>query len=746
MPGASLRHAALAALAALLTPWAAAQSGDTRMRIQILPEDKESSESAQEVLDKLTAAISDGGDADSFALLRDIAPETLSAKMMRDKDHAAVDVYSESAFNAVANDDFKVTAGGTFEGRIQENADVVVGGLEVQTLRKISVSSGDNADVGIDGDIAATATGAVSLDAATVQTRIKESTGLVAGGDLSMTAGGDSSFDAASLLANIRGDIDVSGGAMSLSGTKELSVVAGDIDVKTPGSVRLAGSGGYAELDGTTDIEFDTFMWRSAATFDFFENPLPAEVTDVTEIVIRGTSGSAASVVAAARTTLTMQLGELIDGTMTWKTVWTSKVGQGTYSLDGLVVNLDRLYSVSAMRLSSDAGDGKTFTGWSEIQILFGREIASGAVKVASAANLEATAAEGVLLNAQTVQLNAASELDISASDSARLLTKDVSVQASNSLEASTGSLDLVVTESINAFSGGDVSGSFGAVTAESRGDVSLAAAGDVSVAGQSADISLSGPLTADADSVQLHTESLTTNTAHLSATVADGVSLHTTDASLSASGKLSAYMASGDIVSEGSLQMRSAGELSMRTQGTIQLESVDTTRLRSKTLTTTTGNLEVHAGGGDEGKTMSVELDCADCVDNEEQARIQMAEMLGIPMDRLVVSQVNDDDSAGGSGRRRMQEEEEAPPPARRKSNKPELALWSVDELEKWLARVLGLRNLAEKVVADGVDGAMAAEMDKADWVELGCTATESTRIVKALKKFAGPKASRSR
>ena len=36
---------------------------------------------------------------------------------------------------------------------------------------------------------------------------------------------------------------------------------------------------------------------------------------------------------------------------------------------------------------------------------------------------------------------------------------------------------------------------------------------------------------------MQLHTESLTTNTAHLSATVADGVSLHTTDASLSASG-----------------------------------------------------------------------------------------------------------------------------------------------------------------------------------------------------------------
>ena len=79
-----------------------------------------------------------------------------------------------------------------------------------------------------------------------------------------------------------------------------------------------------------------------------------------------------------------------------------------------------------------------------------------------------------------------------------------------------------------------------------------LAAAGDVSVAGESAKLSLSGALNADAQSIKLHTDTLETMTSQLSATIAEAASLHTTDASLSASGTLSAYMAGGEVVAEG--------------------------------------------------------------------------------------------------------------------------------------------------------------------------------------------------
>ena len=45
---------------------------------------------------------------------------------------------------------------------------------------------------------------------------------------------------------------------------------------------------------------------------------------------------------------------------------------------------------------------------------------------------------------------------------------------------------------------------------------------------------------------------------------------------------------------------------------------------------------------------------------------------------------------------------------------------------------------GVAARVSADRVDGAMAAEMDKNDWKQLGCSGLQSARVVSALKKFA--------
>ena len=704
--------------------------------IDILPESYESDTPAQAVYNRLLDAVTvqnDGSSgADAFDSLKGIGPDGMVMTHELSDPHAAgVDIYSETGLKAVAGSNFELTAGGTLDARIQDSAEATVGALDLQSLASTSILSGDDAELAVDGDLGAVATGAVELDALSMESRVAGTLDLIAGGSATVATGGAATLDAASLDANVRGDISASGAALNLEGSKTLSVVAGEIDVQTPGSVRLAGNGAYAELDGSTDIEFETFLWKSSDTFDVFENTLPAEVSDVTEIVIRGTTGSAASIVAAAQTTITLQLGEMAGGAMTWRTVWTSKVGVGTYSADGQVIKLDRLYAISAMRLSSDAGDGKTFQGWSTVQIMLGKEVANGAVRVASASNLEATAADGVLLNAQTVQLNAASELDVSASDSASLLSDKVSVQASDSLEAAAGSLNMHVSDSINAFSGGDVSGSFGAVTAESRGDASLSAAGDVSIAGQSADLSLSGPLSADATELKIRTqEEASLHTATLSAVAAESASLHTTDASLSLSGQMSAFMNTGDILAMGDISVQSAGGLDVRNKD-FSMESQAAT-LMSREMDAIVGNLKLHAQQEEPHHQVTVPLDCdavtGGCESLGESSEFAMlhdlAEMLNVPHERLRV-RVKGVGGVDGSGRRRMESAPANP-----------FKQWTVDEVAAWIEDILGYENVAAGAARENVDGAMAIEMTRADWMELGASGMKAAKIITAVQR----------
>ena len=728
------RAAAAAAMLLLLAPEVAvAQDASTRMRIQILPEAGDSDESAADVLGRLRDGLAVGQDGtsgvDAYSLLSDIQADTLSATMSRDPDHAAVDVYSESAFNAVANDDFKVTAGGKFEGRIQETADLIVGALELQSLKKASLIAGDHAEISVNGDLGASATGAVSLDAATLTSQITSNTGITAGGDIDLAAGGVATLGANSLLAQVRGDIDAAGAALKLSGTKGLSVVAGSVDVQTPGAVRIAGKGGVAELGGEGSTEFVGFIWTGPSTFDTYTTTVPEVVSDVTEVVIRASyAGNAAEVVADAPTTLTMEIGEAdANGAVTYTKVWASAVGVGTFSLDGLVISLDRGYAVKSIKLS--AGDS-VYSGWSQVVFNLGVTTVGG-LKLASASSLEATAARGVLLGAESVTVNAATDLDVSAAISASILSKDVSVLASASMAASAASLDVQVSDTIEAFSGGEATASVGSLTAESRGAATLTAAGAVGLSAVEANVAVSGDLEATAAKMKLNTDSLETMTAALSATVAQAASLYTTDASLSASGTLSAYMGGGEIISEGTVSMQSSGDVGMRTQGSVLLESMESTTLRTGSLTTTTGAMKVHAGGGHDSTTAKVEVVCnGDC--SETQFRQEMADLLGVPLSRLRVEATEVD----GTGRRRMQEGDEQAV-GRKRSGRAALDLWSVAELQKYVGQVLGLPKLAAEIQVLNIDGAMAVEMSKGEWKEMGATGLEGARIVSALKKF---------
>eukprot|EP01044_Picomonas_judraskeda_P029513 COSAG03_NODE_10249_length_662_cov_1.081705_2_plen_152_part_01 len=147
-------------------------------------------------------------------------------------------------------------------------------------------------------DIGTTSSGAVRLNSAAITAHVTAETEVTAGGDLNLAAGGAATVGARSLLAQVRGDIDATGAALKIAGTKELSVIAGGIDVQTPGAVKIAGKGGVAELGGEPTIDYVGFVWHSAANFGTFEQSLPETVSGVMELVVRASEGSAAEVVA----------------------------------------------------------------------------------------------------------------------------------------------------------------------------------------------------------------------------------------------------------------------------------------------------------------------------------------------------------------------------------------------------------------------------------------------------------------
>ena len=62
----------------------------------------------------------------------------------------------------------------------------------------------------------------------------------------------------------------------------------------------------------------------------------------------------------------------------------------------------------------------------------------------------------------------------------------------------------------------------------------------------------------------------------------------------------------------------------------------------------------------------------------------------------------------------------------------------WSETQLVAWL-RDMKLDAVADAAAAEeGVDGAMALEMDKEAWKELGASALKAAKIVSSLKKLA--------
>ena len=147
------------------------------------------------------------------------------------------------------------------------------------------------------------------------------------------------------------------------------------------------------------------------------------------------------------------------------------------------------------------------------------------------------------------------------------------------------------------------------------RGDAEMTTAGDLSMSSDSGTISLTGDATASAESLRLNTNKLDTVLPRLDASASERASLHTTDASISADGTLSAFVASSDITAEGSLGVQADGSLAVKTREGIELSATDSATLRTGSLSASTNSVRVIARGDQTGEieTISVDMECGD-------------------------------------------------------------------------------------------------------------------------------------
>ena len=190
------------------------------------------------------------------------------------------------------------------------------------------------------------------------------------------------------------------------------------------------------------------------------------KIQDVEELIVRsGVVGGARAVSSGGvRVHMDLRSGESSES---WVNVWSSMLGPGSYSMDGLHVHFNK-QEVLGIRLGSVPASDPTFVGWGEVVFHFGRMAGSGAVKVSASSVLEAVAGEAVVVQTEAVSVAAGGVVDVSGGEAVTVTTEAVSVQ-SVSLEASSETVS-VTSEQLEVFSGGAISVSSGTTTIASTG------------------------------------------------------------------------------------------------------------------------------------------------------------------------------------------------------------------------------------------------------------------------------------
>jgi len=253
-------------------------------------------------------------------------------------------------------------------------------------------------------------------------------------------------------------------------------------------SVRVGSMGSVVELSGAGDVEYVSYVWRSSSSFDEYENRFET-MSGVTEVVVRSVSADGARVLSSSGGGSLVHMD--LSSSSSWERVWSSTVGHGSYSLDGLHVRFDMM-DVSGMRLGASPRSSPSFDGWSEVMLHFGRSVESGSVSVSASSVLEAVSGESVSVSSQSVSVSAGSSLDVSGGDSVSVVSEAISVESGSSMEVSSVRASVSVGESLDVFSGGSVAVTSSSARLDSSGDVSVTSGSAVSLSGASASVEVS--------------------------------------------------------------------------------------------------------------------------------------------------------------------------------------------------------------------------------------------------------------
>ena len=125
-------------------------------------------------------------------------------------------------------------------------------------------------------------------------------------------------------------------------------------------------------------------------------------------------------------------------------------------------------------------------------------------------------------------------------------------------------------------------------------------------------------------------------SSATLSAVAAESASLHTTDASLSLAGQMSAFMDEATILAENGVSVQTQGGMDLR--GDSLSMAALTTSLVSHDVSAMVGSLQVRAQSQGKSVRVRMPVDCEGAEGGCDGAAMQeeLAELLGVPTDRL--------------------------------------------------------------------------------------------------------------
>ena len=384
------------------------------------------------------------------------------------------------------------------------------------------------------GDASFQGGGTATVSSAGLQVHTALDSDLTAGRSSSLTAGDSVSVAAAKSGTATFGDsLSVSAGSVQMASTSSLVGVAETVDVTGAAGVRVGSAGAAMELSGTDGVtDYVAFAWRASSSFDRFSNSVPV-VTGVAELIVRSVDAGGARVESTSGD-VTAHIGLAATPSGTPTRVWSSSVGSGSYSLDGLRVHFER-QDVHAIELSSTGADNDVFQGWSDVVIHFGQTSGAGSMSMSAASVLEATSGESLAVSSKSVTVSAGNTLSVSAVAAVDVSAGSLDV-VSDSVRGSVGNAAVQASGDMELSSGGAVTMASTAFKVNSVDSLDVASAELAAVSANVAVVDLS-------ESVELSTSNLKVRSGdNVEVYSGEGVDVHTSDFTVNAGGSVTAF------------------------------------------------------------------------------------------------------------------------------------------------------------------------------------------------------------